>query len=442
MTVFCCLLVSILYLCSFRVLRSYYVYPSVKRLPQQSLSYSVAKIDLPIAREFVTITTPSPTPGEVVDELRVLQFNMLADGLSGLREDLGAFSRAKQRQMAWFERKHKLLYEILQYSPDIITLQECDHYYDFFLPELSSRGYDGVFAPKPASACLEVSDNSDGCVVFYKKRKLALASTETMTYALAKAEVMETGSKTSNVDTVLRPQNQVAIVLVFHLLAGKEGKPPAPPIILATTHLKASKNAQGEKMRHLEALQLLKAVERTSSMVGNSAAVLLTGDFNACPTKRSSLGFDCSVIASMQTHDLQLRSVMNDDLREELTRTDTFASNHQAHSKDEDLTSCSCPCCLPNEDPTWTTWKARRKGSAEQVVKHCIDYIFYAPPSLHRQVGIRAKAVLRGFREDEVDSALFPNDRYPSDHIAIAADLQIIRGASRANENSATSPAS
>lgn len=194
---------------------------------------------MPIAREFVPITSPSPTPGEVVDELRVLQFNMLADGLSGLREDLGAFSRAKQRQMAWFERKHKLLYEILQYSPDIITLQECDHYYDFFLPELSSRGYDGVFAPKPASACLEVSDNSDGCVVFYKKRKLALASTETMTYALAKAEVMEAGSKTSNIDSALRPQNQVAIVLVFHLLAdGKEDRPPAPPIILATTHLK------------------------------------------------------------------------------------------------------------------------------------------------------------------------------------------------------------
>ena len=43
-----------------------------------------------------------------------------------------------------------------QYQPDVITMQENDHYYDFFLPELAALGYDGFFAPKPASACLEV----------------------------------------------------------------------------------------------------------------------------------------------------------------------------------------------------------------------------------------------------------------------------------------------
>ena len=72
-------------------------------------------------------------------QLRILQFNMLADGLSGLRSDLGAFSRARKEDVDWENRKLKLLYEILQYDPDVITLQECDHYYDFFLPELSGR---------------------------------------------------------------------------------------------------------------------------------------------------------------------------------------------------------------------------------------------------------------------------------------------------------------
>lgn len=114
----------------------------------------------------------------VVDGFRVLQLNMLADGLSGLRADLGAFSRAKADDLNWDFRKTQLLREILQYKPDLITLQECDHYYDFFLPELMSLGYDGLFAPKPSSACLEVSENSDGCAIFLKKDKFRVVSSE------------------------------------------------------------------------------------------------------------------------------------------------------------------------------------------------------------------------------------------------------------------------
>lgn len=93
------------------------------------------------------------------------------------------------------------------------------------------------------------------------------------------------------------------------------------------------------------------------------------------------------------------------------------------------------------EEEIWTTWKARRKltKGKETVVRHCIDYIMYAPLQKDtvaasascmaescEQVGVRATAVLDGFRDIEVDQALFPNALYPSDHIAIAADLQIV----------------
>ena len=108
----------------------------------------------------------------------MLQFNMLADGLSGLRDDLGAFSRAQKDDVSWDNRKNKIMYEILQYDPDIVTLQECDHYYDFVLPELEEEGYVGTFAPKPASACLQVSENSDGCAIFVKRKRLNIVSTE------------------------------------------------------------------------------------------------------------------------------------------------------------------------------------------------------------------------------------------------------------------------
>ena len=119
---------------------------------------------LPTAKTYTATTTTSTTNSnkqqqqkhnmidiEIIDKLRILQLNMLADGLSGLRDDLGAFSRISNPiTINWSHRRDLILHEILQYNPDIITLQECDHFYDWFLPLLQAEGYDGVFAPKPA----------------------------------------------------------------------------------------------------------------------------------------------------------------------------------------------------------------------------------------------------------------------------------------------------
>jgi mRNA deadenylase 3'-5' endonuclease subunit Ccr4 len=139
------------------------------------------KLNMNIPRLLVS-TTRGPTRGQnELARLRVLQYNILADGLSGMREDKGGFSRAKREHLDWKRRKGMILQEILRYEPDVITLQECDHFHDFFLPELSAAGYTGVFAPKPISACLEVSNSSDGCAIFVKDNKLRIDSTEVST---------------------------------------------------------------------------------------------------------------------------------------------------------------------------------------------------------------------------------------------------------------------
>lgn len=137
----------------------------------------------PILRKFVPISaqTPPRPAGALVSKLRVQQFNVLADGLSGLRSDLGGFSRVGRDILMWENRKWKILDELLHFKPDVITLQECDHYDDFFLPELAKHGYDGTFAPKPTSACLQVSDRSDGCAIFVNTDKLRFVSTEVRT---------------------------------------------------------------------------------------------------------------------------------------------------------------------------------------------------------------------------------------------------------------------
>jgi endonuclease/exonuclease/phosphatase family metal-dependent hydrolase len=409
---------------------------------------------------------------------------MLADGLFGLRKDFGAFSRTKGEYVQWSRRREQLLHEVLQYDPDIITLQECDHYYDCFLPELSARGYNGMFAPKPASACLEVSDSSDGCAIFVKTSKLRITSSETITFALSRAEVSDGDEELVVEDKQVRAQNQVALLLVCELIQPQQqnsgsvgGKKSiaisstatlttssnsantstqiftqnnkisenlnAPPIIVATTHLKAAKTLKGERYRYREVVQLLAAIKRVRDSMGpgRQPAILLTGDLNAAPTN-SSTGYSSLAYEAVKSHSLGLRSVLNDDVR---------ISN--------------------NDIPVWTTWKARRKQGEESVTKHCIDYILYAPPpSLGTsflplspsspstsssaspptassttfpialavppaastttteafQVGLRATAVLDLFTAQEVGDTLLPSPSYPSDHLAIAVDLEVL----------------
>lgn len=243
--------------------------------------------------------------------------------------------------------------------------------------------------------------------------------------------------KKLNVDDVtLRSQNQVALILCAYLRAN-----PAPtstctsttateervPLVIGTTHLKASKTAEGEIFRLLESRQLmdtmLRNVHAIKSISGEiEPGVLLTGDLNAVPEDRSEIfGFDCAVYKYLTSHaKLPLRSVLNDDLVQRLCQQDGLPLE-QAKKK------------------IWTTWKARKRGdeTTELVVKHCIDYILYRPPppppplslpkeQLPKGVALAASAVSELFTDDVVGDALLPCDAYPSDHLSIVADFDIV----------------
>eukprot|EP01031_Cornospumella_fuschlensis_P035924 gene35924-43572_t len=240
----------------------------------------------PPKRDFIEINPPPDNVATVLDQFRVLQFNVLADGLSGLREDLGAFSRAKRDFLTWSYRKARILHEITQYNPDIITLQECDHFHDFFSPELNTHGYTGFFSPKPASACREVSDQEDGCALFFKTDKFQLIESVTIPYTVPD----EAGGPR-------KKQNQVA--LLVSLLSQTGG----PALLVGTTHLKASKTEEGEHLRLHEAQQLLEEVRgklAELNQLHGSSVSLITGDLNACPLACSPLGFRCSVYGEMR----------------------------------------------------------------------------------------------------------------------------------------------
>ena len=63
-----------------------------------------------------------------------------------------------------------MIFSYLNYQVKLIIISN-------YLQKIA-RGYDGLYAPKPASTCLEVSDNSDGCAIFLKREKITVTSSE------------------------------------------------------------------------------------------------------------------------------------------------------------------------------------------------------------------------------------------------------------------------
>ena len=395
---------------------------------------------LPLQRKFLPLNITNHEKDKEDNEavlasikLRVLQFNMLADGLSGLRADLGGFAGVSRErgEMEWSRRKELLLHELLQYDADILTLQEVDHFYDWLQPAMAERGYTAFFAAKPASPCLEVSSNADGCALFVRSSKIQCRSVQTLTYAVksdgkeedeeGEGGVAGVGAKTGRESTVpLRTQNQVAIIALCEILLPPDSSTSKPALLLvATTHLKASKSLTGERCRAMEMRQLLETVARTRNAIsasenGANIAVLLTGDLNAKPEDSS----DYPALAYSATKSftpLTMRSIYNDDAPLYL----------QSHGEKSAL----------QEEGLYTTWKARVEAGSgiRKESRHCIDYIFYSSEEKKKkkeyrdrttvETRLRPTALLDVFSKQEVGSSLLPSALYPSDHLAIVADF-------------------
>merc|ERR1719186_37941 len=133
-------------------------------------------LPLPFDRKFNT-TFPQHTSDENKDPVkeettRIFQWNLLSQTL-GTKND--KFVRCNPSALVWSTRRWRLIEEIIRYDPDIICLQEVDHF-KMLQRALGSIGYEGMFVPKPDSPCLYLDDNNgpDGCAIFYKTSQLQL----------------------------------------------------------------------------------------------------------------------------------------------------------------------------------------------------------------------------------------------------------------------------
>ncbi|XP_022900104.1 nocturnin isoform X2 [Onthophagus taurus] len=194
------------------------------------------------------ISTPST--------LRVFQWNVLAQALGRMNDN---FARCPVQALDWESRKYKMVEEIVQYCPDVICLQEVDHF-NYLKYVLGTQGYSGTFFPKPDSPCVYIDGNNgpDGCAIFYRTDKFDLLQFEYKVLEIWKVQ-----------------SNQVALLVILKLRGTDQ------EICITTTHLKARTGVFLSTFRNEQGKDLIDFV---SSHCGNRP-VVLCGDFNAEPSE-------------------------------------------------------------------------------------------------------------------------------------------------------------
>ncbi|XP_045687421.1 nocturnin isoform X2 [Phyllostomus hastatus] len=205
-------------------------------------------------RDFVDLRADGPSSHP---PMRVMQWNILAQALGEGKDN---FAQCPLEALKWEERKCLILEEILAYQPDILCLQEVDHYFDTFQPLLSRLGYQGTFFPKPWSPCLDVEHNNgpDGCALFFLQNRFRL---------LHSANIRLTAMRLKT--------NQVAIAQTL------ECKESGRQLCIAVTHLKA--RTGWEQFRSAQGCDLLRNLQNITQ--GAKIPLIVCGDFNAEPTE-------------------------------------------------------------------------------------------------------------------------------------------------------------
>ena len=312
----------------------------------------------------------------------VMQFNLLAEGLSSpphvkppfeakTQSAYGGFSEVPDPDVIfdWKVRKLRLLEEVLRYTPDVLVVEECDHFDDVLLPALRRVGYDGCFAPKRNSPSLSTFGfYSDGTGILWR--------TATFTRVTTECSYLPNPDGSASA----RPYVLAALQPAATVTASSGA---AEPLVVAGTHLSAARGDDAEAERSGQMTHLLDLIgERVASW--GCRGVLLCGDLNTDPFDRPWAAARC--VPVMLSHALGLRS------------------------------SYVLP---PNEhEGLWTSWKKR----GENEIKCCIDYI------VHNDA-LRTTRVLAPPDASELEPARLPGRRYPSDHISLLAELTIVPAA-------------
>lgn len=310
-------------------------------------------------RDLVSPSGTEPCHHKLHPPIRIMQWNILAQALG---EGKDGFTRCPPDALNWQERKYLILEEILTYRPDILCLQEVDHYHDTFQPIMASLGYRGSFMAKPWSPCLDVERNNgpDGCALFYRRSRFSPQATAHL-----------------RLSATTLPTNQVAVVQTLRC------RGTGRRLCVAVTHLKA--RSGWERLRSAQGADLLRSLRSITSQSaggeskaaggGGTVPLVVCGDFNAEPSEEVYRRFSSSALGLNSAYKL-------------------LSADGQT-------------------EPAYTTWTIRPSGESCST----LDYIWYSRDALSVQ------RLLDIPTEEQIGPDRLPSYHYPSDHLSLLCDL-------------------
>ena len=290
------------------------------------------------------------------------------------------FFRSPPEALKWSHRKQRILAEILRSEADVICLEEVDHFHDFFQPELSQRGFEGLYRAKDSSPCIDMQPNNgpDGSAVFFRSSKFSLVE---------KKEIVlkgPDGHDSSQIAVLVKLEPKSAADTPRQKKDGDreaESETCSPKrkktehhltFCVAVAHLKAKTGHDEYRLAQGKHLQS----ELASFAQGLPAVVC--GDFNAQPTELVYQHFS---------------------------------------SKGEMKLASAYTTANKGKEPPFTSWKFRPSKES----KYAIDYIWYTCETL------RVNGVWSIPTEADIGKTALPCLTYPSDHLAICAALQFCK---------------
>eukprot|EP01083_Nonionella_stella_P300895 1029584_1 len=250
-------------------------------------------------------------------QFSIFQFNVLADGLSGAhgtRKGRGGFDKSPVESLDFKYRGFRILEEIINASPDIITMQEADAF-DFLAYYLEPYGYSGHFQPKAKSPCTYVGNENN-----------------------------------------IKLLSDVAMLIHFKFIRHDK------EFLVGTTHLKATKDHGGEQ-RRLNQLNVLLSTWLDIKEKSNNIDLFIGCDLNSPHT--NVCGFPPMAYRSIVNGNAFIEKYVQSNEQKKIDVPKDYVSGYG-------LNLSSAYCVGLGAEPLFTTYKSR--GT---IACHTIDYIFY-----------------------------------------------------------------
>merc|ERR1712098_338888 len=158
-------------------------------------------------------------------------------------------------------RFKRVLSIILKENPDVITLQELDHYHDFMKPELEKLGYEGDFKNKPSSPAEKWNGGiRDGVSIFWNTQRL---------------EQLGTSRKFNLANHEAKPSGQVAMYVLLR------NKATAEVFAVVTSHMKSGTKPKDVAMKNSQSTFMGQMINTLG------VPVIFACDFNANPSREA-----------------------------------------------------------------------------------------------------------------------------------------------------------